>query len=136
MATLITLIYLLSLIYPSLIYLFLSITYLSLIHLSPIRHRPRQAEYRHAAAVLTPAGCAMPPHDGILPVPADSRLESNKIRKGMKTLLGFRPPQGHSGTSPRWDENPAGHFSCPLDLFMPMCYIRQHKLHFQGVELW
>jgi hypothetical protein len=35
--------------------------------LSPIRHRPRQAEYRHAAALRTPQGYAQPPHDGILP---------------------------------------------------------------------
>jgi cellulose synthase/poly-beta-1,6-N-acetylglucosamine synthase-like glycosyltransferase len=43
--------YFLSSIILSLIHLSLIHSYLSLIHPASIRHRPRQAEYRHAAAL-------------------------------------------------------------------------------------
>jgi hypothetical protein len=45
---------------------------------------------RHCA----PEGEAQPPHDGILPVPADSRPESGTGFTRDENPKGFRPPQG------------------------------------------
>jgi hypothetical protein len=48
---------------------------------------------RHCA----PAGEAQPPHDGILPaMPLIFGQNGERLHEGMKTRLGFRPPQGHS----------------------------------------
>jgi hypothetical protein len=129
----ITLIYLLSLISLSLIFYLLSFIFylLSFIYLlfilSSIRHRPWQAEYRHAAALRARRGRhtwrAQPPHDGILPVPADSSARTgDRFHERMKTRRVFAPRRGTPEPAPAGIKTQPGFFPIHL-IYLCRCVI-------------